>query len=365
MTDVAAALPEERTTGTPRRWRSRRRRDAVSFAELTWAHHLRQRALETEGDYDGPAEERYRAFLRRFEAQHGEVLAAYWCSREASGAVVTVRRPSRLARLFGADDEVRLHRATDWTTKDMPEAAQALHTLETLAVKVSEVLRDTSQRVAMLWLFTEVSYLLGFADGEQRRGAEETARVVKHEREEIERVERYYRYAAVRAAHVTYLGGALLGVVPLVLLGAMFRVLYSAEIASNDVRTAFACFAAGGLGALVSVMSRLTSRQLTVDYDIGKDTLRALGALRPFVGGVFGLASFFALQSDIVNLQVGRAQTGFAFYVFFAFIAGFSERWARDMLLSGGGRLSPRNGGQEEPEERPPGPGPSHPEPSA
>ncbi|HSL63808.1 MAG TPA: hypothetical protein VK874_04050 [Gaiellaceae bacterium] len=362
MTDVAAALPEEKSARTARRWRPRRRRDTVAFAELTWAHHLRQQALETGGDYEGPAEDRYRVFLRRFESQHGPIVAAYWCSREASGAAVTIRRPGRLARLFGADDEIRLHRASDWATKDMPEAAQALHTLETLAVKVSEVLRDTSQRVAMLWLFAEVSYLLGFADGEKRRDAEDTARVVKHEREEIERVETYYRYAAVRAAHVTYLGGALLGVVPLVLLGVMFRVLYSAEIASNDVRTAFACFAAGGLGALVSVMSRLTSRQLTVDYDIGKDTLRALGALRPFVGGVFGLASFFALQSDIVNLRVGTTDTGFAFYVFFAFLAGFSERWARDMLLSGGTRLSGR---QEEAEARPPGPAPSHPEPTA
>ncbi|MGE5689146.1 MAG: hypothetical protein ACM33B_01185 [Pseudomonadota bacterium] len=361
MTDVAAALPEERTTAR-RGWRRRRADDTVSFAELTWAHHLRQRALE-HGGYDGPEEARYRTFLRRFEQQHGEVVAAYWCSREASAAAVTVRRPSRLGRLVGRNDHIRLHRATDWTTKDMPEAAQALHALETLAVKISEVLRDTSQRVAMLWVFAEVGYLLGFADGEKRRTAEETARVVKHEQDEIERVESYYRYAAVRAAHVTYLGGVLLGVAPLLVLGALFRLLYSASIAGNDVRTAFACFAAGGIGALVSVMSRLTSGRLNVDYDIGRDTLRALGALRPFVGGVFGLASFFALKSDIVNLQVGRGEnTSFAFYVFFAFLAGFSERWARDMLLGAGARISPRPGEQD---ERPPGPPPSTPEPAA
>ena len=359
MTDVAATLPEERTAA--RRWRRRGHAATVSFAELTWAHHLRQAEL-AEGGYDGPEDRRYREFLRRFEAQYGEIVSAYWCSQEASAAAVTVRRPSRLGRMLGRNDSIRLHRATDWTTKEMPEAAQVLHGLETLAVKVSEVLRDTSQRVAMLWIFSDVSYVLGFADGEKRRSETETRRCVEHEREELKRIDAYYRYAAVRAAHVTYLGGVLLGVVPLLVLGGLFRILYSAEIAGNDVRTAFACFAAGGIGALVSVMSRLTSGRLTVDYDIGRDTLRALGALRPFVGGVFGLASFFALKSDIVNLQVGRSvTTSFAFYVFFGFLAGFSERWARDMLL-GAGRV---NGRPEEPEGRPPGPPPSAPEPVA
>ena len=41
-----------------------------------------------------------------------------------------------------------------------------------------------------------------------------------------------------------------------------------------------------------------------MDWEFGKDTLRTLGALRPFVGGVFGLMTFFALKSGVVALDI-------------------------------------------------------------
>ena len=42
--------------------------DEISFPELVWAHHLRERELHRNGaqPYAGPAEERYRAFRERF-----------------------------------------------------------------------------------------------------------------------------------------------------------------------------------------------------------------------------------------------------------------------------------------------------------
>jgi hypothetical protein len=105
--------------------------------------------------------------------------------------------------------------------------------------------------------------------------------------------------------------------------------------ASNDaaVRTGLFCFAAGGLGALISVMSRMTSDRVRVDWEFGKDTLRTLGALRPFVGGVFGLMTFFALKSGVVALDIVNSSKSVDFYILFAFAAGFSERLAQDMLL--------------------------------
>src|SRR5690606_41780711 len=61
-----------------------------------------------------------------------------------------------------------------------------------------------------------------------------------------------------------------------------------------------------------------------------KDTLRTLGALRPFVGGVFGVATFFALKSGVVALDVGDSKSSY-FYILFGFVAGFSERLAQDI----------------------------------
>jgi hypothetical protein len=83
-------------------------------------------------------------------------------------------------------------------------------------------------------------------------------------------------------------------------------------------------------------MSRLSTGSVRLDWEFGKDTLRTLGALRPFVGAVFGLITFLALKSGIVDLTVGDKNNTY-YYIVFAFVAGFSERFAQDMLLGAAG----------------------------
>ena len=117
------------------------------------------------------------------------------------------------------------------------------------------------------------------------------------------------------------------------------------------------CFAAGGLGALISVMSRMTSNRIRVDWEFGKDTLRTLGALRPFVGGVFGLMTFFALKSGVVALDIINSSKSAYFYILFAFAAGFSERLAQDMLIGptvGAAAAKGKRAAQEPEAETPP-----------
>jgi hypothetical protein len=86
---------------------------------------------------------------------------------------------------------------------------------------------------------------------------------------------------------------------------------------------------------MVSVMSRMSTGRVRLDWEFGKDTLRTLGALRPFVGAVFGLITFLALKSGVVNLTAGDGTS--YYYIVFAFVAGFSERFAQDMLLGAAG----------------------------
>jgi hypothetical protein len=136
----------------------------------------------------------------------------------------------------------------------------------------------------------------------------------------------------VRSGQIVYVGGMLLGMVPLALLIVLALLLRLADSHNVSVRTGLICFAAGGVGALMSVMSRMTGNRVRVDWEFGKDTLRTLGSLRPFVGGVFGLATYFALKSGVVALEVGDSKSSY-FYILFAFVAGFSERFAQDMLL--------------------------------
>jgi sulfite exporter TauE/SafE len=327
----ATTVRAPKAMGLRRHIRRTRPERSVSFAELVWVHFLRQKEL---GDhhhdpYDGPAEERYREFEKRFEARHGAIVAAYWCRTEASGVALTIkRRPGVLP------DVVRLHWATTWSTHDKPRLMKLLYGFESLSVRVQEVLRDTSQRLAMQSLFTVISFVLGFAESGRAKSDRAVAEVERLAKEQLAKIETYYHDAAVRSGQIVYLSGMLLGMIPTALLVVLALVLRLADPSNTTVRQGILCFAAGSVGALMSVMSRMNSGKVRVDWEFGKDTLRTLGALRPFVGAVFGLITFFALKSGVVALDITNHQSKSTyFYILFAFAAGFSERFAQDMLV--------------------------------
>jgi hypothetical protein len=326
-----------RTTLLPKR----RRGPSISFPELVWLHHLRQDELKhhKRDPYEGPAETRYRAAIERFEEDNGPIVEAYWCTEEASAVAVTLKR-----RPLILPDVVRLHWATDWSTKDQPTLMALLYRCEALAVRVHEVLRDTSQRLAMQSLYTVMSYLLAFGETERAKNEQAVEQIERTTRQELKSINSYYHRAAVRSGQIVYVGGMLLGLLPLAGLIAIAILLRVADWSNVSVRIALVCFAAGGVGALISVMSRMNAGRVNVDWEFGKDTLRTLGALRPFVGGVFGVATFFALKSGVVALQVGDETKSSYFYILFGFIAGFSERFARDMLLGATGETSSARG---------------------
>jgi hypothetical protein len=338
--------------GIRSRLRRKRRGRSVSFPELVWIHHLRQQELKVgrHKPYEGPADDRYRAFVARFEEEHGRIVDSYWCTNEASAVALTVRK-----RPLILPDAVRLHWATDWSTKEQPKLMSLLYRCESLAVRVQEVLRDTSQRLAMQSLFTVISYALGFGETERASSERAVAEVDRSIREELRGIDGYYRRAAVRSGQIVYVAGMLLGMVPVVLVIILALLLRLADDSNLAARQGLYCLAAGAVGALISVMARMNSGRVRVDWEFGKDTLRTLGALRPFVGGIFGLMTFFALKSGVLALDISDKNKTTYFYVLFAFAAGFSERLAQDMLLGttfGAGRGRRR----EDQEQQPAGP---------
>jgi hypothetical protein len=209
-----------------------------------------------------------------------------------------------------------------------------LYRCESLSVRVHEVLRDTSQRLAMQALFTLISYILAFSETDRAHEGRAFAEVERTTKEQLKTIESYYRKAAVRSGQIVYVARMLLGMVPVALVILLAIVLRFTSSPDSPARVGLLCFAAGSVGALVSVMSRMTSNKVSVDWEFGKDTLRTLGSLRPFVGGVFGLSTFFAFKSGVIALDTLKGTKGVAFYIVFAFAAGFSERFAQDMLLS-------------------------------
>lgn len=274
----------------------------------------------------------------QFQRSEGEIIRAYWCASEASAVVLTERKRGLSWLPWRRCGTHRLHRVTEWVTADAPEIADLLHSGDTLAIRISRVLHPVPQRIAMEWVFSEQSHLLGLVERMGGRpSAEETASAVAHYRAEVDRIERYYDRAAKKTARIRYFLGMLLGLVFVAGLGALIAAIIelfgSLDLGSASTRNFYACFGAGAIGAVVSVMTRMRREDgLTLDYEVGPALIVMLGGFRPVLGAIFGMVAYFALESDFLPLTPPSEDTVFFYYALFAFVAGFSERFAHVIL---------------------------------
>ena len=324
---------------------------AISFPELVWAHFLRQRELHDTGNLHGPAELEYRRRLAAFEEAEGELLAAYWCTTEASAVALTEKECRGFSRLRRVPSDIRFHAASDWVARDSPEIANTLHTCETLAVRVREVLGGTTERIAMQWILAIAGHLLGFVDREERaRDRKAEQRLVSRKRSELAKVEAYYHRAGEKHGRIVYFWGMMAGMATVAVIGVLVAlVLWSLTgLDPNDDTTQYllASYTMGAVGALVSVVTRMAStgkNALNVDFEVGRRQLHRLGSFRPVIGAVSAVVVFFAMKADLFQVLPDQ-QESFYLYAVVAFVAGFSERWANVIF----GRAERLLGGDEE-----------------
>jgi hypothetical protein len=156
--------------------------------------------------------------------------------------------------------------------------------------------------------------------------------VYRTQSDELIEIERYYSRAATKATRIVYFWGSdrrlVSGALALFLAFLLWRADWFEEPHTRGAQTFFVCYIAGGLGAFVSVLMRMSSNKFRVDYEVGRSTIRRLGSFRPFIGAVFGIALYFLIQSGILQIRLPESQSS-AFFVFavLAFLAGFNERW--------------------------------------
>ena len=333
--------------------------ESTSFPELVWSHFLYQREIHDQRLQHGPAEIEFRSQLARFVSEQGPIINAYWCTTEASGVALTEQQGERvLGVLWRKAPNIRFHSATDWATHDAPDVNHVMHTTETLAIRVSEVLCKTPERIAMQWLLSVAGYLLSVVDVEGRPNKHEATKAARRARNELTKVETYYDRAGEKTGRLIYFWGMMIGVAALGIFGALGGILYSAlgDNELKDTKTFFVCYAMGSVGAVVSVLTRMSQRgdEAFVDYEVGRPALRRVGSFRPVIGAVFAVVLYFALKSGLVNLKTGPKDTTTFFYATLAFMAGFSERWAR-VLLGGATKML----GDADDDHQPPQPQPS------
>jgi hypothetical protein len=143
--------------------------------------------------------------------------------------------------------------------------------------------------------------------------------------------------AAQRNAQVNYGRGMLRGAVALTIVCI---VIGAALWIGRAPAWYMVALPAGGLGAIVSVLQRMAKGNLRLDVHAGREMLAIFGAVRPLIGGVFGIALFAGLEAELFQAIQVTTTAPLAFYAIIGFLAGFNERFAQDMLAGPAGQLA-------------------------
>ena len=311
----------------------------VSFSELVRAHHRWDSTEETAAD---EVRRRFAELRAEFEKATGEIVDAYWCRKTASAVALTRRELVGRRRVFRGRKklEYRLHRVSDWVTTETHEIADLLHDCDILAIKAAHSLEGVPRAVVMQWLLLVESHLLGFIERHRdtRPSPRAVARFAASERAELRRIEDYTFRSGEKRAKMQYVEGMLgLGLVVLVSLAVatagVLALFGGLDLQSKGNQEFFASAAAGGIGAVISVLMRMSGRgSFAIDHELSRWDVRLVGSYRPLIGSVSGIVVYFLFQTPLLPME--QSELTLPFFVVVSFLAGFSERWTR-MMLSG------------------------------
>ena len=161
-----------------------------------------------------------------------------------------------------------------------------------------------------------------------------------------------------RQARFEYLEGVGLGAlitIPALAFAGWAAVHYGANQLNEPGApgSLTAAIIGGAAGAVISVTQRMTTQTKTpllIDFTAPKQQKIALGALRSIVGAVFGAVVYFAVIGGLlaVEARTGKdASITVAFFAVAGFAAGFSERFATDVLQRASSGVLPTTQGTQ------------------
>ena len=134
-----------------------------------------------------------------------------------------------------------------------------------------------------------------------------------------------------------YVFGTALGVLALIVLAAaavgLTNLKIGAALATPEIIVSLFAFA--GIGSVTSVLTRLSS--LDLREETSRSMLLLSGASKPLVAIAFASVVYIMLKHRLLNVSIGATETTDAAFWVAAFLCGFSERFASDIIA----RLEP------------------------
>jgi hypothetical protein len=161
-----------------------------------------------------------------------------------------------------------------------------------------------------------------------------------------------FELAAQRVARLWYCFGMLFGVA--VLVGALvvaggYFDLERLQLTDGQATALTLGVILGAIGAIVSVMQRMTQNNLVLQHRAGRLDLFLIGIFKPLLGSVFAMILFMLLTIGLLPMSPPRPDVAVEKLLFAgvaAFFAGFSERVVQDVLEKGEGALGARGAGE-------------------
>lgn len=320
------------------------RKNVVTFEQVVAAAFAR-RPSNSDAD-DRQLHARYFAPLLRSFADahrcpkakrpHNGIVRYYFASHIDAAAIMT------------ADDQLYVQFKP--TGSNDGDFLDLLVRLTGVHIKARHVLQRQDYQTIMESVFTVISYCMSSLDldpssppepAEKEIVKRERARILRFLQGECARAEQDLDNIIHRRAERTYFNGMLGAVLALGAAAvALANALDRSGIFDTTYRYLLTVGLAGGIGATISVMWRITFGRFSpsnaiIAFQRGKRaslTLAILGAVRPFIGAVFGLVVFALDRAGLLPLKLPDGADALYFYAAIAFFAGFSERWAQSTL---------------------------------
>lgn len=283
----------------------------------------------------------YRRTRADFEKEHGKIVEEYFARSIHAGACLTRKR----ARWHPGRFHYQIALAYDSSKAD-PAFDEVLRNIRTEERQSAILLGGRAHQILVQTAYALIVFLLNtldstyLPDGQPQDAATAQSRVkaaVESAQKELVGIKAFSDKAARRAALKLYLAGLPLGAVG----GALLVFVTSRSVAVDalaDHGLLAACLASGAIGAVISVMARISSgRRLDVDYEQGRVVTLLAGSFRPIIGAVFGAVLYALVVGGILPLATPpptEVEKGALFYAGLAFLAGFTERWAQDTIVN-------------------------------
>jgi hypothetical protein len=240
------------------------------------------------------------------------------------------------------DGTVTTSAPSTWPPEIWPDGKDTWLTAENLYALAKQFLDHEGALYLQIELAAIQGDVLTLLDSEPDEHRAKAALALSRKR--IEMAQSNFRIGALTRATSRYLEGMAIALLALVPISLGIGAFIQAQLPWKDVALlATACAIAGMFGALVSVLTRISGSGLDLDYRAGSRMLRVVGFARPVLGSIFASALYFATVGGIVPLKAPLEDpTRFAFFIGIGFLAGFSERYAQDMLS-----VTPKNEAEE------------------